>query len=273
MACPTLADVQHDLLPVCTVVDQDMRRSRTSLRLSYHCLLRVFRERAERGAFSDNTRAREALVDEIARTETPPVAIFVDALEFPLRYYDWAECSKVVELHFPIIVRVASWDVAPKGIPVLPAPAQGATPCANITAILKEGRVPAVAHVHSTRPRARVATSVGRWMTSANVSLRLTSSATPGHRSASGTSPSQTSATRCASWWCFLCWVVCLRSATRTTTWSSGTSRPATRLRFRGPVSLEVREANGGPLSNRLEETKASTLIQPCCPWQPAATR
>jgi hypothetical protein len=64
-----------------------MRRSRTSLHLSYHCLLRVFRERAERGAFSDNTRAREALADEIARTETPPAAIFVDALEFPLRYY------------------------------------------------------------------------------------------------------------------------------------------------------------------------------------------
>jgi hypothetical protein len=61
--------------------------------------------------------------------------------------YDWAECSKVAELHFPIIVRVASRDVAPKGIPVLPAPAQGATPRANITAILKEGRVPAVAHV------------------------------------------------------------------------------------------------------------------------------
>eukprot|EP01046_Picozoa_sp_COSAG06_P021260 COSAG06_NODE_1590_length_9000_cov_22.237951_3_plen_446_part_00 len=149
-------DMDSWFLGDCTVVDRDMRRSRTSLHLSYHCLLRVFRERAERGAFSDNTRAREALADEIARTETPPAAIFVDALEFPLRYYDWAECSKVAELHFPIIVRVASRDAVPKGIPVLPAPAQGAAPRANITAILEEGRVPAVTNVESFHEKAQV---------------------------------------------------------------------------------------------------------------------
>ena len=56
----------------------------------------------------------------------------------------------------PIIVRVASWDAAPKGIPVLPAPAQGAAPRANITAILKEGRVHAVAHVESFHEKAQV---------------------------------------------------------------------------------------------------------------------
>ena len=46
-------DMDSWFLGDCTVVDRDMRRSRTSLRLSYHCLLRVFRERAERGAFSE----------------------------------------------------------------------------------------------------------------------------------------------------------------------------------------------------------------------------
>jgi hypothetical protein len=61
-----------------------------------------------------------------------------------------------IELHFPIIVRVASRDAVPKGIPVLPAPAQGAAPRANITAILEEGRVPAVTNVESFHEKAQV---------------------------------------------------------------------------------------------------------------------
>jgi hypothetical protein len=100
----------------CAMVDRDNKRYRVSgsLKLSQHCLRRVFPERLKQGKYDDNSKARRALCQELQRVGSPPIVVLVDARQLHLGQCDWDECVAVSKhCNAVVLVSVHSRAAAP----------------------------------------------------------------------------------------------------------------------------------------------------------------